>query len=140
MKIIYVQGSLDLLHSGHIKLLERAKTLGDYLIVSVLSDECYKTYRGYAPIMPFTERKAVIEALGCVDLVIKGDNTRTEVELLQYNPDIVVVGSDWAKKDIYKQYNLSSEWFDDNDIMLVFLPYTENISSTKLRKRVCKQL
>ena len=139
MITVYSQGSFDLLHRGHINLLKKAKALGDYLIVSLLSDECYEAYRGYPPVMPFTERKAVIEELSCVDLVIEGDNTRTEAELLEFQPNYVVVGSDWAKKDIYKQYNLSQQWFDEHDITLLFIPYTQNISATKLKERICKQ-
>lgn len=133
---IYTQGSFDILHSGHVRLLESSKALGTHLTVSVLSDECYEEYRGYPPMVPFSERSAVIKALRCVDEVIKGDNTKTGEEILMTKPRFVAIGSDWAKKDIYKQYRLSPKWFDDNGIILLFLPYTLGVSSTGIKNKI----
>ena len=129
--------SFDMIHHGHIRLLKRAKALGDELVVSLLSDESYELYRGYPPVMPYKERYSVISSLSAVNRVIEGDNRNTVGELNDIKPQIVVVGSDWAKKYIYKQYNLTPEWFDKHDIVLLFLPYTKGISSTELRKRAC---
>lgn len=132
--IVYTQGSFDMPHEGHMRLLERCAMIGE-VYVSILSDESYESYRGYPPVYPFEQRKAVIASNKHVTLCFKGDNKRTEEELLEVFPDFVVVGSDWAKKDIYKQYGLSPEWFENHEIEILFFPYTETISSTQLRER-----
>lgn len=136
MKEIYTQGSFDLFHRGHVKLLKSCATLGE-VTVSLLSDHAYETYRGYAPAIPFVDRKAVLESCRYVKHVFEGDNTKTAEELERIKPDIVVVGSDWAKKDIYKQWGVSQEWLDEREILLVYFPYTEGISSTDIKKRLC---
>lgn len=138
---VFSQGSFDLLHSGHIKLLRRCKQLAgqDEVIVSLLTDEAYESYRGEAPVIPYEQRKLLLQSLRFVDRVIPGDNRNTEKEILAVSPDIVAVGSDWAAKDIYAQYGLSQEWFDERNILLLFFPYTKQISSTDIKKRLCKK-
>lgn len=133
--VIYTQGSFDLIHSGHLSLLKRCKRLGR-VVVSLLSDEAYLIYRGYQPAKPYSERKIILEATNLVDEIIVGDNTKTKEELEKIKPDMVVVGTDWVGKNIYKQYGVDREWLDKKSIVLAFLPYTENISSTIIRERI----
>lgn len=135
---VYTQGSFDILHSGHILLLRRCKRLGN-VTVSLLSDEAYEAYRGYPPVMPFDERKTVLESLRFVDLVIRGDNRRTRKELEAIRPSIVAVGSDWVTKDIYRQYGVTQEWLDDRRIELIYFPYTNGISSTMIKEALSKR-
>ena len=139
MPKVYSQGSFDILHKGHINLLKKCKKLAGNngsVVVSLLSDASYEKYRGYKPTVPFESRKAVLESLKFVDKVIEGDNTNTRMELISEMPDFIVVGSDWATKDIYLQYDLSPEWFEENNITLLFFPYTKDVSSTQLKKGV----
>lgn len=133
---VYTQATFDLFHSGHVRLLAKCHKLaqGGKVVVSLLSDEAISKYRGHPPVMSFKERKEVVEACRYVDRVIKGDNTKTELELRQVVPDIVVLGSDWAKKDIYSQYGIKDrEWLDS---LLVYVPYTEGISTTEIKERI----
>lgn len=135
----YLQGSFDILHSGHINLFRRTRALGaTEIVVSLLSDQAYLKYRGYRPALPFVERKAVLEALSLVDRVIEGNNEMTRFELQRETPRIVVVGSDWAQKDIYTQYGVDQAWLDQHGMTLIYLPYTEGISSTDIKERICK--
>ena len=88
MKRIITYGTFDLLHYGHIKLLERAKALGDYLIVA-LSSDAFNALKGKEAYHPYHERKAMLEALRVVDLVICEDNWEqktTDVKL--YHVDV----------------------------------------------------
>lgn len=140
MGIVYCQGSFDILHHGHINILRRCRKLAGIdgqVIVSLLSDESYTSYRGYAPALPFKDRRIVLENLVYVDQVLQGDNRKTAEEILAVKPDYVVVGSDWAKKDIFAQYKVTPQFFDDNYVTLIYLPYTEGISSTEIKKRIC---
>jgi glycerol-3-phosphate cytidylyltransferase len=125
MKRVITYGTYDLLHYGHINLLERAKALGDYLVVVVSTDEfnwnmkqkkCYFTYE---------ERKKMVEALRCVDLVIPEtcwEQKVTDVE--KYDIDVFVMGDDWEGKfDFLKE-----------QCEVVYLPRTPEISTTQIKK------
>jgi len=88
----YVVG--DLLHFGHLKALQQAKALGDYLIVGVLTDEAVKTYKRW-PIIPFEERLELVANLKCVDEVVRQDTLDPTENLKKLDVDIVVHGDDW---------------------------------------------
>lgn len=140
MKIVYTQGTFDLFHSGHVNLLRRCSDLGDIVYVSLLSDACIEEYRGKKPIMSFDERKSVLESCKYVSHVFEGNNKKTKEEineLINTYEDAetfyVVIGSDWAKKDIYTQYNVDKTWLDQ---YLIYLPYTDFISSTEIKERI----
>ena len=132
---VYTQGSFDILHSGHINLFKKCRLLaGDgEVIAACLSDDSYEKYRGYKPAKPFTERKCLLESCKYVDRVIESDPEKTKDEIKKIKPDIVVVGSDWASKDIYKQYHMKKEELAP---MLVYQPYTTEITSTMIKERI----
>lgn len=131
---VYTQGSFDIFHGGHINFLERCSRLAGEdgeLIVSVLSDSAYEQYRGYPPTMPYKTRARIIELLSFVDKVVEGDPPTTKKQIKEVSPDIVAIGSDWASKDIHKQYAMTPEELDD---ILVYIPYTKTVSSTQIKK------
>ena len=134
--IVYTQGSFDILHSGHINLFKKCRKFAgkDWTVIAaILSDKSYKKYRGYRPAKPFNERKCLLESCKYVDMVVESDNTKTRQEIKKYKPDIVIVGSDWASKDIYAQYRMKKE---DLNPLLVYQPYTDNITSTQIKERI----
>ncbi len=126
MKRVITYGTFDLLHYGHINLLKRAKALGDYLVVVLSSDEfnwnekqkkCYFTYE---------QRKALLEAIRYVDLVIPETNweqKRTDVH--EYHIDTFVMGDDWEGK---------FDFLRDEGVEVVYLPRTPEISTTQIKK------
>ena len=130
MKRVITYGTYDLLHYGHINLLERAKALGDYLIVALSTDEfnwnmkqkkCYFTYE---------ERKKMLEALRAVDLVIPEENweqKRTDVKL--YQVDTFVMGDDWKGK---------FDFLEEEGVEVVYLPRTPEISTTQIKADLSK--
>lgn len=123
MKRVITYGTYDLLHWGHIRLLKRAKELGDYLIVVLSSDE-FNAIKGKKAYHSYEERKMMLEAIRYVDLVVpefKWEQKRDDI--LKYQADIFVMGDDWQGK------------FDDlKDICeVVYLPRTEGISTTKIK-------
>ena len=132
---VYTQGSFDILHSGHINLFKKCRLLaGDgEVVVACLTDEAYEKYRGYIPAKPFKERKALLETSRYIDRVIPSDPNKTKEEIAAVKPDLVVVGSDWASKDIYKQYHMTKEELAP---MLVYQPYTTEITSTMIKERI----
>ena len=130
MKRVITYGTFDLLHYGHINLLKRAKELGDYLVVVVSTDEfnwnekqkkCYFTYE---------ERKAMLEAIRYVDLVVPEENWEQKItDVQKYEIDTFVMGDDWTGKfDFLKDY-----------CEVVYLPRTPEISTTQIKKELGNQ-
>lgn len=115
MKIIFVNGCFDVLHPGHIQLFEYAKSLGDYLIVAIDSDEKVAQMKGKErPIFSQEDRSKVLQAIRHID-VVHIFNSKEELEDLikTINPDIMIVGSDWKGKEVVgEQYAKAVRFFD----------------------------
>lgn len=100
-KIVFTNGCFDILHAGHVDLLERAKMLGNYLIVGINSDASVKKIKGAdRPFMNQTERKAVLLGLKAVDEVRVFDELTPENLIREIQPDILVKGGDWKSSEI----------------------------------------
>jgi glycerol-3-phosphate cytidylyltransferase len=123
MKTVITYGTFDVLHAGHIRLLSRAKALGDRLIVGLSNDD-FNALKKKSAMLDYTNRKAVLEALRYVDLVIEEKNWEQKIsDVKAYGVDIFVMGDDWKDKfDFLKPY-----------CEVVYLPRTEGISSTAIR-------
>ena len=115
MKIIFVNGCFDVLHPGHIQLFKYARSLGDYLIVAIDSDQKVSQMKGpNRPIFSQEDRSKTLEAIRYID-VVHIFNTKEELEELikTINPDIMIVGSDWKGKEVVGgQYAKSVQFFD----------------------------
>lgn len=136
-KKVYTGGTFDLFHRGHANFLRQCKEIGDYLVVSLNTDEFIYRYKGQYPVMSYEDRKEVLLACRYVDEVIPNSNGEdSKPAILSVKPKFVIIGSDWAKKDYYKQMNFTQEWLDENDIILIYIPYTENISSTIIKNKL----
>ena len=124
MKRILTYGTYDLLHWGHIRLLKRAKQLGDYLIVGLSNDE-FNAIKGKKAYHSYEERKMMLEAIRYVDLVIpENDWGQKPKDIQEYHADLFVMGDDWEGKfDELKAY-----------CEVVYLPRTEGISTTKIKE------
>jgi len=126
VKRVLTYGTFDTLHFGHIKLLARARALGDYLIVGLSTDEFNRMKKKRA-FHSWEERKALLEALRYVDLVIpenSWEQKRDDIRL--YRADVFVMGSDWTGK--FDELSAECE--------VVYLERTEGVSSTKIRSIV----
>ena len=129
MKRVMTYGTFDLLHYGHINILKRAKSLGDYLIVGLSSDE-FNELKGKKSVMSYEERKEILESIRYVDKVIKESNWEQKVDdITKYNIDVFVIGDDWEGKfDFLKEY-----------CEVVYLPRTKSISTTLLKEIIEKE-
>jgi len=126
VKRVLTYGTFDTLHFGHIKLLARARALGDYLIVGLSTDE-FNRLKNKRAFHSWDERKTLLEALRYVDLVIPENTWEQKLDDVRlYKADVFVMGSDWAGK------------FDDlsTECEVVYLGRTEGVSSTKIRQVV----
>lgn len=140
-KIVYTGGSFDLLHVGHIDLLNWCRCLAGpegKVIVSLNKDDFIKKYKGEAPVEKYAERKRQLDALEIVDKVIPNAGGKdSKPAILEVKPDIIVIGSDWLRKDYMKQMKFTPKWLEDNGIALIYIPRERDISTTQLRKQVC---
>lgn len=139
MRVLTV-GTFDLYHRGHVRLLRACRLLAGEdgrVIVGLNTDEFIENFKGKPPIYSYNERFELLESGKYVDLVTENIGCEDSKPLLnRVSPDILVIGSDWAKKDYYKQMNFTQEWLEFEDIQLVYVPYTEGISTTELKRRI----
>ena len=100
-QVVFTNGVFDLIHPGHVRYLQEARSLGDALIVGVNADESVRRNKGEGrPITPDSERAELLAALGCVDAVtVFGEDTPAEV-IRAIQPDVLVKGADWAADQI----------------------------------------
>jgi len=137
---LYTGGTFDLFHYGHMSFLRNCKKLCDNIVVSLKEDEFIYQYKKDYPIMNFSERCMSINVFDpSINIIANtgGEDSKPAIELVK--PDIIAIGDDWRHKDYYKQMNFSQDWLDEKGILLVYLPYTKNISSTIIRKRILGQ-
>jgi glycerol-3-phosphate cytidylyltransferase len=123
MKTVITYGTFDLLHVGHIRLLKRAKALGDHLIVGLSTDE-FNAMKHKSSFLPFEQRKEILESIRYVDRVIAEMCWEQKVSDVQkYNIDVFVIGDDWAGEfDFLKEH-----------CEVIYLPRTLDISSSSLK-------
>lgn len=100
-RIVFTNGCFDLLHPGHIGLLEQARALGDALIVGLNSDASVRKLKGAGrPVLPERERAEILAALECVDAVLIFDEPTPREVIARLLPDVLVKGSDWPGDQI----------------------------------------
>ena len=127
MKKIITYGTFDLLHYGHINLLKRAKSLGDYLIVALSTDD-FNALKGKKSFFSFEKRKMLLEAIRYVDLVIPENTWEQKIsDVKEYHIDVFVMGDDWTGKfDFLKELGVD----------VVYLSRTPEISTTEIKNNL----
>jgi D-beta-D-heptose 7-phosphate kinase/D-beta-D-heptose 1-phosphate adenosyltransferase len=134
-RIVFTNGCFDLLHLGHIRYLEKARSLGDILVVGVNSDRSVRNLKGpERPILPEEERAEILSGLGCVDYITIFDEL-TPLELISsLQPHILVKGGDWTKEAI-----VGKEVVERSGGEVVLLPFVEGSSTSNLIEAILKR-
>jgi D-beta-D-heptose 7-phosphate kinase/D-beta-D-heptose 1-phosphate adenosyltransferase len=134
-RIVFTNGCFDLLHLGHIRYLEKAKSLGDILVVGVNSDRSVQSLKGpERPILPEEERAEILSGLECVDYITLFDEL-TPLELISsLEPHILVKGGDWAKET-----TVGREVVERSGGEVVILPFVEGSSTSNLIETILKR-
>jgi cytidyltransferase-like protein len=132
-KRIYVGGTFDCLHSGHVNLFMQAHSLG-HCIVSLNTDEFAASYKR-KPLIPLRERLVVVGTNKFVDTVmINSGGADSKPAILASNATHIMHGDDWTGEEYYKQLGITEEWLKENNIEVIYTPYTKNISTSQLLK------
>jgi len=133
---VYTVGTFDLLHVGHLVLLEHCKTLGDTLIVGVASDEVVNSYKPNVPVIPLNQRMEMVKALKCVDDVQSYHELEYVSACKELNVDIFVIGEDWGDKP----HNIAvEEYLKSKGKKIVQVTYNAQTSSTRIKQNVIAQ-
>jgi glycerol-3-phosphate cytidylyltransferase len=138
---VYTGGTFDLFHVGHLNLLKRCYEIAGssgQVIVSLNTDEFIYKYKGKYPVIPYQDLKTILESCKYVDSVMEnyGQEDSKESIVLAQLIDVVAIGSDWARKDYYKQMNFTQDWLDEQNISLIYIPYTKGVSSTQIKTKI----
>jgi D-sedoheptulose 7-phosphate isomerase len=131
-KIVFTNGCFDILHAGHIDLLERARALGSRLIVGINSDSSVRSIKGPPrPYVPQDERAKVLRGLECVDEVVVFDESTPERLIEEISPHVLVKGGDWKEDEI-----VGADFVKQNGGDVYSLPLVEGFSSTSVIERI----
>lgn len=131
MRNVLTIGSFDTPHIGHAYLFRESERYGD-LTVGVNSDEFIEKYKGKRPLYEYEERAYLISRLGYT--VLKNESAGREL-IEQVKPDVLTIGSDWARKDYYSQIDVDQDWLDERNITMIYIPRVPNMSSTDIKRR-----
>ena len=134
--IVYTVGTFDLLHVGHLALLNQCKLLGNILVVGVASDAVVNMYKPNVPVVPLEQRVEMLEALSCVDIVRPYYQLEYVSGCKEVGADIFVVGEDWGKKPHNLDVNNYLRQMGKEIVKVTYIPRT---SSTKIKKIVLAQ-
>jgi glycerol-3-phosphate cytidylyltransferase len=133
---VFTAGTFDLVHSGHVNFLRQCAEFGEVTVV-LNTDEFIERYKGKPPVMSYEERFEVLSEFRSVKNIFHNwGNENCAAVVDDLSPDIIAVGSDWAKKDYYKQMGFTQDWLDERNIKLLYIPYTQGISTTELKRRL----
>lgn len=134
MKIL-TAGTFDVPHYGHYRLLKRCAALGETW-VGLNTDEFVTKYKGKPPIMTYKEREKVLVEWGYK--VVPNDQAdgtiKDIVDLVK--PDMIVIGSEWGRRDYLKQIGVNFDYLDEHNISLLYVPFTHGITTTILKERL----
>lgn len=134
-KIGYTSGVYDMFHIGHLNLLKRAKEQCDFLIVGVTTDELAQ-YKNKIPIIPYEERKQIVESIKYVDKVVPQENMNKLEACKKLHADVIFVGDDWKGTE---KWNQIEKDLSTIGAKVVYFPYTKGTSSTILREKLLKK-
>lgn len=134
-KVGYTTGVFDMFHIGHLNILKNAKEQCEYLIVGISTDENVLSYKHKLPVIPFDQRVAIVAAIRYVDEVVPQENMDKLEAFDKLHFNVLFHGSDWKGSSMYNEVEMKLK---EKGVDVVYLPHTEGISSTLLRKKINK--
>lgn len=127
--IVYTEGTFDMFHSNHVKMIEYARGIGDKLIIGVSTDELVCSYKK-PPIVPFEERIEIVKSLKYPDLVIPQHSLEHTELVKKLHIDVFVIGDDWTGK---------YDYLEELGVQVFYFPYGMGSSSTNIKEKIYDQ-
>ncbi len=131
----YTAGVFDLFHVGHIKILQRAKSMCDKLIVGVTTDELV-SYKLKKAVIPFEERIEIVSNIKYVDIAVPQESMNKMDAWKRYKFDFMFVGDDWYDTEKWKDFERQ---FEEVGVKIIYFPYTKGTSSTLINEFLLEQ-
>jgi|SRR5690606_20918075 len=133
MTTLLTLGTFDIPHAGHAAFLSVCERFADRVVVAVNTDEFVEAYKGQPPVFTYSERRDLIQAMG-YEVVANPSAGRETIAMVE--PDVIAIGSDWARRDYYAQIDVTQDFLDHRGISMVYIPYTYGISTTEIKRRL----
>lgn len=133
----YTQGVFDMFHIGHLNLLNNAKRYCDYLVVGVNSDELVQKYKKKRPVVEENSRREIVANIKVVDEAIIVDTLDKDEIYEKMHFDMIFVGDDWKGNERWQKTEAS---LGTKGVRVIFLPYTQSVSSTMLRTEIGRKI
>lgn len=134
-RIVFTNGCFDLLHIGHVRYLEKARALGDVLVVGVNSDSSVRRLKGpERPILPEEERTEILSSLGCVNYVTIFHEPDPLKLITSLQPNVLVKGGDWTKEQ-----TVGKEIVERSGGEVVIIPFLQGTSTSNLIETILKR-
>lgn len=128
-------GTFDVPHVGHAAFLAACENVADEVIIGVNSDDFVAAFKGKLPVYNQNERIALIRELGYSKVIL--NDGPGDYLIKTYRPDVIAIGTDWLPpKDYLGQINIDKAWLQRTRTALLFIPYTEGISTSDIRRRM----
>lgn len=132
-RIGYTDGVYDLFHVGHLNMIQTAKSRCEYLIVGLHGDDVVEEYKHRRPIINENDRKRIIESIKGVDRA-EINRFRDKLKLWElYHFDVIFIGDDYKGT---KWWNQFEKELNEVGVDVIYLPYTQSVSTTKIRQRI----
>lgn len=138
--IVLTLGTFDLLHVGHVELLEACRNMagpGGRVVVGLNTDEFVARYKGRPTFQPYAQREELLRACRFVDLVVAnlaGEDSKPVIEMVR--PDLLAIGDDWLDRDYLGQLGVTAEWLLERRLAIEYVPRTRGVSTTGIRERL----
>lgn len=132
-KIGYTDGVYDMFHIGHLNMIEQAKSQCEQLIVGVHADEVVHGYKNRYPVICEADRCRIVGAIKGVDKAVINDTRDKKTLWERYHFDVIFIGDDWKGTE---RWNNFEKMFAELNVDVVYLPYTQGISTTYIREKL----
>lgn len=131
-KIVLFQGAWEILNYGHVRAFKRAKSLGDYLIVALNTNQLLRKYKGREPVLPWKHKKAILESIRWVDKVVPANRPCDVAMLKKYKADVYVLTKEWEEA-----HKAEIEWMRANGKKVSFSPrYAGVVCTSEIKRRL----